>query len=82
MAHQHTDPKPDGIRLIRFYPAKNFPDKYIPVFFHHMERQQITGCPVINKREKTLQFFQTFIIVSDLFDQQSMEIIFLIILMR
>jgi hypothetical protein len=26
-----------------------------------------------------LQFFQTFIIVSDLFDQQSMEIIFLII---
>ena len=40
-----------------------------------MERQQITGRPVINVRKKTLQFFQTFIIISDLLDQQAMEII-------
>ena len=82
MTHQHTDPEPDGIRLIRLHPAINLPDKYITVFFHHMERQQITGRPVINMRKKTLQFFQTFIIISDLLDQQAMEIIFLIILMR
>ena len=69
MAHQHTDPKPDGIRLIRFYPAKNFPDKYIPVFFHHMERQQITGCPVIYIWQKPFQFFHTFLILFHLLNQ-------------
>ena len=79
--HQHSNSKTDDIRVIRCYPATDFLDKYVQMIFYCPERDHITGCPVIYIREKTVQCGNTGWIVFNLFNQQSMKVVFFIIFM-
>ena len=62
MAHQHTDPEPDSIGLIRFHPAINLPEKVAAIrseeYYVNMMRAWYFATALAKQYEKILPFLE------------------------
>lgn len=80
--HEHSDAKPNRVRMGGMYPGLDFFIELRKMDPKYLRTEQITGGPIIDMGQKSIHGRDCLAIILHLADQKTVEIVFLIVGMQ